>query len=216
MLNKLLKAEGVLYKQAIHLNVDMSSQFYNILPHSVLHIKSINNKRVLNEKLELCQLVRDMININEATNWNLKASTHSKYKAIGSFIKALDIKSNDFNLIENEVINAFDSSESAKPLVLSIYEIIRPIESLTFNDQMPNQKRLFHGSKANNFSGILSRGLLLPKTIVNDYGGTRSDIGLLGSGIYFSDCLNTSLKYSQTSTCRNSSKLISILFNLNE
>ena len=29
------------------------------------------------------------------------------------------------------------------------------------------------------------RGLLLPKIVVNDFGGTRSDPGMLGSGIYF-------------------------------
>jgi len=29
------------------------------------------------------------------------------------------------------------------------------------------------------------RGLLLPKIVVDDFGGTRSDPGMLGSGIYF-------------------------------
>ena len=29
------------------------------------------------------------------------------------------------------------------------------------------------------------RGLLLPKIIVDDFGGKRSDAGMLGSGIYF-------------------------------
>lgn len=202
---KLLKAEGVLYKQGANLSIDMSSEFYNILPnHKASHIKPINNKRVLYEKLELCQLIRDMISINEATNWNLKVSTHSKYKAIGSFIKALDASSPQYSLLEKQIMEA-----SGSVTILNIYEIIRPGESLTFNDQMHNQKQLFHGSKVNNFSGILSRGLLLPKTVVEEYGGTRSDIGLLGAGIYFSDCLDTSLKYSSSSTVKNS-RLITV------
>ena len=29
------------------------------------------------------------------------------------------------------------------------------------------------------------RGLLLPKIVVDDFGGTRTDPGMLGSGIYF-------------------------------
>ena len=29
------------------------------------------------------------------------------------------------------------------------------------------------------------RGLLMPKIIVEDFGGKRSDAGMLGSGIYF-------------------------------
>ncbi len=28
-------------------------------------------------------------------------------------------------------------------------------------------------------------GLLLPKIVVDDFGGTRSDPGMLGAGIYF-------------------------------
>lgn len=29
------------------------------------------------------------------------------------------------------------------------------------------------------------RGLLMPKIVVDDFGGTRTDPGMLGSGIYF-------------------------------
>lgn len=29
------------------------------------------------------------------------------------------------------------------------------------------------------------RGLLLPKIVVDDFGGTRTDPGMLGAGIYF-------------------------------
>ncbi|XP_063451966.1 protein mono-ADP-ribosyltransferase PARP4-like [Pan paniscus] len=39
------------------------------------------------------------------------------------------------------------------------------------------------------------RGLLLPK-VVEDLGVQRTDVGNLGSGIYFSDLLSTSIKYS--------------------
>ena len=31
------------------------------------------------------------------------------------------------------------------------------------------------------------RGLLLPKVIVEEFGGSLSDIGMLGGGIYFAD-----------------------------
>ena len=31
------------------------------------------------------------------------------------------------------------------------------------------------------------RGLLLPKVVVDKFGGSLSDIGMLGSGIYFAD-----------------------------
>ena len=32
---------------------------------------------------------------------------------------------------------------------------------------------------------LLCSGLLLPKIVVDDFGGSRSDPGMLGSGIYF-------------------------------
>ena len=32
---------------------------------------------------------------------------------------------------------------------------------------------------------VFFRGLLMPKIIVEDFGGKRSDAGMLGSGIYF-------------------------------
>ena len=32
---------------------------------------------------------------------------------------------------------------------------------------------------------FILRGLLLPKIIVEEFGGTRTDVGMLGSGIYF-------------------------------
>ena len=60
----------------------------------------------------------------------------------------------------------------------------------------------------NNFAGILSRGLILPKYVQADLGGTRSDIGLLGAGIYFSDCLNTSLKYAKPSKTKGTRLIV--------
>ena len=34
-------------------------------------------------------------------------------------------------------------------------------------------------------NGVNFSGLLLPKIVVDDFGGTRSDPGMLGAGIYF-------------------------------
>ncbi len=41
------------------------------------------------------------------------------------------------------------------------------------------------------------RGLLLPKIVVDDFGGTRSDPGMLGGGIYFAGSSSLSCKYSK-------------------
>ena len=70
---------------------------------------------------------------------------------------------------------------------------------------------LFHGSRASNFVGILSRGLLMPKCVnnANEQELTRTDIGHLGYGIYFSDDIRTSLKYALTSESKRT-RLIAV------
>lgn len=80
----------------------------------------------------------------------------------------------------------------------NIFEVIRLNEHLNFAENIPNQRLLYHGSKAGNFLGILSRGLLLPKYVTDLLGDEmRSDIGSLGAGIYFADNAMLSLSYCQ-------------------
>ena len=50
----------------------------------------------------------------------------------------------------------------------------------------------------------------MPKMVVNDLGITRTDIGCLGYGIYFSDSASTSLKYTTPSTTRPGRRLLCI------
>jgi poly [ADP-ribose] polymerase len=50
----------------------------------------------------------------------------------------------------------------------------------------------------------------MPKMVVNDLGITRTDIGCLGYGIYFSDSVSTSLKYTTPSTTRSGRRLLCI------
>jgi poly [ADP-ribose] polymerase len=50
----------------------------------------------------------------------------------------------------------------------------------------------------------------MPKMVVNDLGITRTDIGCLGYGVYFSDSVSTSLKYTTPSTTRPGRRLLCI------
>lgn len=69
-----------------------------------------------------------------------------------------------------------------------IFSVRRALDSsIYFREDVAyqnNVRLLFHGSAASNFSGILSRGLLLPR-IVAAQGGKRTDFGMLGAGLYF-------------------------------
>lgn len=48
------------------------------------------NKRILSRKQDLCQLVKDMVSVSEATNWNARSSVESKYKALRCHIEYVD------------------------------------------------------------------------------------------------------------------------------
>lgn len=50
----------------------------------------------------------------------------------------------------------------------------------------------------------------MPKLVVDDLGVTRTDIGCLGYGIYFSDSVSTSLKYTTPSATRPGRRLLCI------
>ena len=49
---------------------------------------------------------------------------------------------------------------------------------------------------------------MLPKVVVDEYGGKRTDPGLLGCGIYFADAASTSAKYSSPSKTRGTRLMV--------
>jgi poly [ADP-ribose] polymerase 2/3/4 len=61
--------------------------------------------------------------------------------------------------------------------------------------QIFNHRLLLHGSKVDNWLGLLSRGFMLPRKVVG-LGGTRTDYGLLGGGIYFTDNIHAANRYT--------------------
>ncbi|KAL1780944.1 poly [ADP-ribose] polymerase 4, partial [Sigmodon hispidus] len=91
--------------------------------------------------------------------------------------------------------------------ILQIFRVGRVNETTEFLSKLGNVKTLFHGSPVRNILGILSRGLLLPK-VAEDRGVQRTDAGNLGSGIYFSDSLLTSVKYSHAGETDGSRLLV--------
>ncbi len=187
---------------------DYSHEFYNILTVKINQRFSIKDKQILNQRFEICQVIRDIITISESTNWNLRASTEAKYRSIGSLIKKIDQNSEEYENIKNQIIKSYvEINEELE--IINIYGLLRPTESIKYNESLTNKRQLFHGTKSRNIVGILSRGLLLPNYIVDEIGINRSDVGMLGNGIYFSDCINTSLKYTNLNKSRNT-RLVAI------
>ena len=180
---------------------DYSDEFYKILSFKSDRRLSLVETEVLCQRFELCQIIRDMITINESINWNLKASTNEKYRSIGSYIKHIEEGENEFISISNLVMNSIDEEDNFKKInILNIYGILRPSEIAKFNDSLSNNRVLFHGIKSISLAGILSRGILLPNYVIPS---NSNGVGMLGRGIYFSDCVNTSLKYTSLNKSRN-------------
>ncbi|VDI59028.1 poly [ADP-ribose] polymerase [Mytilus galloprovincialis] len=49
---------------------------------------------------------------------------------------------------------------------------------------------------------------MLPKVVVDDFGGTRTDAGMLGNGIYFASSASTSIQYSDQSKCKGTRMML--------
>ncbi|XP_066476989.1 protein mono-ADP-ribosyltransferase PARP4 [Tiliqua scincoides] len=203
-LNDVTKAEGVLLQAKNALNESqppekltaMMSEFYKIIPHRN-GMDSDVNMALLSKKQNLCQLIRDMLNIRETNMSVPNPSSLSKFRALRCKIEALDAKSEEFRSIKKQMVT---KNVGACPVkVLQIYKVGRVTETAGFESDLGNVQSLFHASSACNFLGILSRGLLLPKIVVEEYGLQRSDYGYFGSGIYFSNSIRTSIKYSHPS-----------------
>ena len=139
--------------------------------------------------------MRDMLSVNGSSNVLINPEIEKKYQALNCDISTVDS----------------DSYEKVKKLVKrnikNIWRIQRKGESEAFAKNIGNNKFLFHGSSSKNWVGILSRGLLMPKSVVK-LGVNRTDAGWLGNGIYFGDVIQTSLNYAYPS--KKGTKLISI------
>ncbi|XP_033635285.1 protein mono-ADP-ribosyltransferase PARP4-like isoform X2 [Asterias rubens] len=176
---------------------ELSQEFYSQIPHKIHHKEDFKTKSVIAKKQDLCQLIKDIVSVSETTNWSKRSSVQSKYRALRCHISCLPVNHPECNDIKNLILSTQGKIWPVK--ILNIFAVTRPLELTSYNTKLHNSQLLFHASRPANFVGILSRGLVLPKVVVDDFGGERTDAGMLGSGIYFADSFGTSAKYSHTS-----------------
>ncbi|XP_053163691.1 protein mono-ADP-ribosyltransferase PARP4 isoform X4 [Hemicordylus capensis] len=212
-LNDVSKAEGILLRVKKALDemksaeelTTMILEFYKTIPHRSGLDYDVS-KKLLSDKQDLCQLIRDMLNIRETNMSVPNLSSLSKYRALKCKIDVLDEYTEEFHNVKQQLVQNKDSGNPIE--VLQIYKVGRLRETANFESCLGNVQSLFHASPPRNFVGILSRGLLLPKIVVEEHGLERTDSGNLGSGIYFSDAISTSIKYSQKSQTDGSRLLL--------
>ncbi|XP_065105072.1 protein mono-ADP-ribosyltransferase PARP4-like isoform X2 [Paramisgurnus dabryanus] len=157
--------------------------------------------KLVSQKLDLCQLIRDILNVSEATMRSPLPSSLGKYRALRCSIDVVPSENPEFTVISQML--------QEKPIqIQKILRVSRGVELQMFKEELGNIKPLLHSTGTNSFVGILSRGLLLPRVGVEQHGIERTDIGNLGGGIYFSDSLTTSVKYSKPSVADGSRLLL--------
>lgn len=180
--------------------IDLTGEFYTVVPHKFGRSKEaaqeaiINSIEKLTAKQDTLQLMRDMLNVNSKGNVLASSAIEQKYKALDCVIEVLDKNDPRFKKIESFTVKSKVGYGSIGK-IKNIYSLRRDSEHILFNKEIGNEKLLFHGSRVQNWVGILSRGILLPKNVVK-LGVHRTDAGWLGHGIYFGDAIDTSLAYA--------------------
>ncbi|KAL6484798.1 hypothetical protein MHYP_G00068430 [Metynnis hypsauchen] len=160
-----------------------------------------SKQKLVSQKLDLCQLIRDILSMSEATLGHPFPSSLGKYRALRCSIEQVPSQSPEFQsvcqLLQDRPVQ-----------IQQVLHVSRETEVLMFREELGNIKPLLHSSHPSSFAGILSRGLLLPRVGVEQHGIERTDVGNLGGGIYFSDSLSTSVKYSKPSVTDGSRLLL--------
>jgi len=181
---------------------NLSGEFYTVIPHRIGRNRAVAQSAIIdtiddfNAKQDTLQLMRDMLSVSsgdDAADVFVSDEIGKKYKALGCKMNFLGSSSSDFKEIKDYVESNQIKTKNIR--VKNVIRVSRQEEEKAFVDDMKNQKMLFHGSSAKNWVGILSRGLLLPKTVVK-LGVQRTDGGWLGHGIYFGNVSCTARFYA--------------------
>jgi poly [ADP-ribose] polymerase len=179
---------------------ELSGEFYTTIPHRIGRSRQavanavIDSLPMFEEKQQTLQLMKDMLQVNgETGNVLFNAQIDQEYEALKCALEPIDKKDPQYRELEEYVIKSQVKSRTVK--VHNLFKVKRHDEWDTFTTHIPNQRLLFHGSRIQNWVGILSRGILLPKIVVS-MGVNRTDAGWLGNGIYFGDAACTSAFYT--------------------
>eukprot|EP01120_Amphizonella_sp_Union-15-10_P004964 TRINITY_DN15714_c0_g1_i1.p1 TRINITY_DN15714_c0_g1~~TRINITY_DN15714_c0_g1_i1.p1 ORF type:complete len:470 (+),score=71.49 TRINITY_DN15714_c0_g1_i1:271-1680(+) len=184
----------------------LSGKFFSLIPHRLgvtrqqIQSSIISDHKIFEEKKNLIQIMKDIIMLpkdNYTTNESIPR-TDRTYRALNCRIEQIDRNADKFKKIEHWIINENrKSSPNLTVTVLNIFSLERPEEHKRFTSNIQPQKLLVHGSKNGNFVGLLSRGIYLPDIVLSKGFGKRTDFGFLGCGIYFSDNIYASIKYTE-------------------
>ncbi|KAI9103769.1 poly polymerase catalytic domain-containing protein [Phlyctochytrium arcticum] len=175
--------------------MDMSSEFYTIIPHDFGRRKPpvIDTPHALKNKLEMLQALGDIEIASQLLATTAAQCTQNPvdlhYKSLKAAISPIDAKSAEFQLVNTYLQTTHAETHGQFSLSLEdLYEVERSEETDRFK-KIHNRQLLWHGSLLTNFVGILSQGLRIapPEAPVSGY--------MFGKGIYFADMASKSANY---------------------
>ncbi|XP_034142721.1 protein mono-ADP-ribosyltransferase PARP4 isoform X3 [Esox lucius] len=210
-LNDVSRAEGLLLQVQKSLKrrrggepdtevASLMEEIYTLLPHKTDLSRPPVQTKLISSLLDLCQLITDVLNVSEAMLRSPTSSCLGKYRALRCSIERVPPGP--------EFLSVTKLLQDRPVQIMQVLKVTRGVELQMFREELGNVKPLLHSSSPSSFVGILSRGLLLPRVGVEHHGIERTDIGNLGGGIYFSDAMSTSLKYSKPSETDGSRLLL--------
>ena len=192
---------------------DLSGQFYTVIPHRIGRSRLavlgavLDNLEAFASKQETLQLMKDMLRVNGedgAGSVLYDAQVDMQYKSLKCEVGFVEPGTDLYRQIEGHAKAGQRKWWGGCGIkVRNVYKVRRPGEWEDFeaaSAAVGDHRLLFHGSGIQNWVGLLSRGILLPKLAVS-LGARRTDAGWLGHGIYFGDVSSTSAAY--TSPGRN-------------
>jgi poly [ADP-ribose] polymerase len=192
--------------------LDLSGEFYTAVPHRIGRSRAavagavINTLEAFEQKQQTLQLMKDMLQVNgEAGSVLFDARIDQEHDALRCRVEWIEPGCSEFKEMADYVVKSQVKSKTIK--IQNLFRLRRDAEWEDFAEGMKNQRLLFHGSRIQNWMGLLSRGILLPKIVVS-MGIHRTDAGWLGHGIYFGDAACTSVFY--TTPGRKKTRLMAI------
>jgi poly [ADP-ribose] polymerase len=159
----------------------------------------IDSVATFGREQETLQLMKDMLQVNGVEGGGSvlhDAKVDQQYLSLKCNVGFLEQDDPKYREIERYLIDSQVDGRSIT--VRHVYTLRRGDEHRAFaigGGAIGNHRLLFHGSGVQNWVGILSRGILLPKVAVS-MGVRRTDAGWLGNGIYFGDAACTSAAYT--------------------
>jgi poly [ADP-ribose] polymerase len=190
----------------------LTGEFYTAIPHRIGRTRAAVDTAVIEtleqfeQKQNILQLMKDMLQVNgEGGNVLFDARVDQEYEALQCQAEWIEPANPKYRELADCVVKSQVKTKTIQ--VKNIFSLKRKGEWDAFTTGIDNQRMLFHGSRIQNWVGILSRGILLPKIVVS-LGVNRTDAGWLGNGIYFGDAACTSFFY--TTPGRKQTRFIAI------